>query len=41
MVLVVRESTLAEEFEGLPFGLAAQTEPMSGWGTRLMGVRIS
>ena len=41
VVLVVREITFANDFDGLPFGLAAHTEPMSGCGTRPMGVRIS
>jgi hypothetical protein len=40
VVLVVREITFANDFDGLPLGLAAQTEPMSGCGTRPMGVRI-
>ncbi len=38
---VVREITFANDFDGLPLGLAAHTEPMSGCGTRPMGVRIS
>src|ERR1017187_5418409 len=41
VVLVVREITFANDFDGLPLGLAAHTEPMSGCGTRPMGVRIS
>ena len=41
VVLVVREITLANDFDGLPLGLAAHTEPMTGWGTSPMGVRIS
>ena len=41
VVLVVREITFAKDFDGLPLGLAAHTEPMSGCGTRPMGVRIS
>ena len=36
-----REITFANDFDGLPLGLAAHTEPMSGCGTRPMGVRIS
>ena len=36
-----REITLATDFDGLPFGLAAHTEPMRGCGTSPMGVRIS
>jgi len=36
-----REITFANDFDGLPLGLAAHTEPMSGCGTSLMGVRIS
>jgi len=38
VVLVVREITFANDFDGLPLGLAAHTEPMSGCGTRPMGV---
>ena len=38
---LVREITFANDFDGLPLGLAAHTEPMSGCGTRPMGVRIS
>ena len=41
VVLMPREITFANDFDGLPPGLAAHTEPMSGWGTRPMGVRIS
>jgi len=41
VVLAVREITFANDFDGLPLGLAAHTEPMSGCGTRPMGVRIS
>jgi len=36
-----REITFANDFDGLPFRLAAHTEPMSGCGTSPMGVRIS
>ena len=38
---MLREITFANDFDGLPLGLAAHTEPMSGCGTRPMGVRIS
>ena len=41
VVLAVREITLAHDFDGLPLGLAAHTEPMSGCGTSPMGVEIS
>ena len=41
VVLVVREITFANDFDGLPLGWAAHTEPMRGCGTRPMGVRIS
>ena len=41
VVLMVREITFANDFDALPLGLAAHTEPMSGCGTRPMGVRIS
>ena len=41
VVLAVREITFANDFDGLPLGSAAHTEPMSGCGTRPMGVRIS
>lgn len=37
----VRERTFAMDFEGLPVGCAAQTEPRRGCGTRPMGVRTS
>jgi hypothetical protein len=40
-MLVVREITSASDFDGLPLGLAAHTEPMSGCGTRPIGVKIS
>ena len=36
-----REITFANDFDGLPLGLAAHTMPMRGCGTRPMGVRIS
>ena len=36
-----REITLANDFDGLPLGLAAHTEPMSACGTSPIGVRIS
>ncbi len=41
VVLVLREITFANDFDGLPLGLAAHTEPISGCGTRPMGVSIS
>jgi hypothetical protein len=41
VVSAARERTVATDFEALPEGLAAQTEPRRGWGTRPMGVRIS
>ena len=41
VLLGTREITFANDFDGLPPGLAAHTEPMSGCGTRPMGVRIS
>lgn len=41
VLLCAREITFANDFDGLPLGLAAHTEPMSGCGTRPMGVRIS
>ena len=40
-LLCAREITFANDFDGLPFGLAAHTEPMRGCGTGPMGVRIS
>jgi hypothetical protein len=40
VVLVVRAITFANDFDGLPLGLAAQTEPRRGCGMRPMGVRI-
>lgn len=36
LVLVVRGTTLTNDFDGSPLGLAAHTEPMSGCGTRAM-----
>jgi hypothetical protein len=36
-----REITFGNDFDGLPLGLAAHTDPMCGCGTRPMGVRIS
>ena len=41
VLLGALEITFANDFDGLPVGLAAHTEPMSGCGTRPMGVRIS
>ena len=41
VLLDAREITFANDFDGLPLGLAAHTEPMRGCGTRPMGVRIS
>ena len=41
VLLGARDTTLAKDFDGLPFGLAAHTEPMRGCGTSPMGVRIS
>ena len=41
VLLGAREITFANDFDGLPLGLAAHTEPMRGCGTRPMGVRIS
>ena len=41
VLLGAREITFANDFYGLPFGLAAHTQPMRGCGTRPMGVRIS
>src|ERR1700735_5147994 len=40
VLLLPREITLANDFDGLPLAQAAHTEPMSGCGTRPMGVRI-
>jgi hypothetical protein len=36
-----REIAFANDFDGLPLGLAAHTDPMRGCGTGPMGVRIS
>ena len=36
-----REITFANDFDGLPLGLAAHTDPRRGCGTSPMGVRIS
>jgi hypothetical protein len=41
VLLGAREITFANDFAGLPLGLAAHTEPMRGCGTSPMGVRIS
>jgi len=41
VLLGAREITFANDFDGLPLGLAAHTEPMRGCGTSPMGVRIS
>jgi hypothetical protein len=41
VLLGAREITFANDFDGLPLGLAAHTEPRRGCGTRPMGVRIS
>ena len=41
VLLGAREITFADDFDGLPLGLAAHTEPMRGCGTSPMGVRIS
>jgi len=41
VLLGAREITFANDLDGLPPGLAAHTDPMSGCGTSPMGVRIS
>ncbi len=41
VLLGAREITFANDFDGLPLGLAAHTMPRRGCGTRPMGVRIS
>ena len=41
VLLDAREITFANDFDGVPLGFAAHTEPMRGCGTSPMGVRIS